>query len=130
MLFHFHGSALNCIDSSFHFFFQRREIQPVMKTPKLTKKMMIVASAFIFGLTARRTQEKTFIGKIFEPCPETKLTITKSSNDNVKPKSHAASRTRAMMSRVITKKLSSEWPQNPLLLLQLNGRLRISVTKE
>jgi len=104
MLYHFHDSALSCMDSSLRFFSQRRESQPVMKTPKLTKKIMMVASAFIFGLTPRRTLENTFIGNVVDPGPETKLAITKSSKDKVKPKSHAANRAGAMMGRVITKK--------------------------
>ena len=101
---HFDDSAANCKVSSLRFFSQRSESQPASKTPKLTKKMIMVASAFIFGLTPSRTLEKTFIGKVVEPGPETKLAITKSSNDNVKPKSHAANKAGEMMGRVITKK--------------------------
>ena len=129
ILNHFYDSVLNCIDSSFRFLSQRRESQPLMKTPKLIKKMIVV-SAFIFGGTPRRTLEKTYIVKVVELGPETKLAITKSSNDKVKPKSHASSREMAMMGRVITKKKFSGGGPNPSLLLQMNGRLRISVTKK
>jgi hypothetical protein len=66
ILYQFYDSALNCIDLSFRFLSQRRESQPVMKIPKLTKKMIVV-SAFFFGRTPRRTLEKTYIGKVVEP---------------------------------------------------------------
>ena len=77
-----------------------------MKIPMLTNAMIMVANAFILGLTPRRTLEKTLIGKVVEPGPETKLPITKSSNDNVKPKSHEAVSAGKMMGRVIKKILS------------------------
>ena len=51
---------------------------------------MIVASALICGLTPRRTEEYTTIGKVDAPGPETKLAITRSSSDKVKASSQPA----------------------------------------
>ena len=45
------------------------------------------AKALIFGLTPRRTGEKTTIGNVVDPGSDTKLAITKSSNDKVKASS-------------------------------------------
>ena len=45
------------------------------------------AKALIFGLTPRRTDEKTTIGNVVDPGSDTKLAITKSSNDKVKASS-------------------------------------------
>ena len=48
---------------------------------------MSVARALISGLTPMRTLEKTSIGKVVAPGPETKLAITRSSSDSVKASS-------------------------------------------
>ena len=101
-----------------------------MKIPMLTNAMIMVANAFILGLTPRRTLEKTLIGKVVEPGPETKLAITKSSNDNVKPKSHEAVSAGKMMSRVIKKILSEEERLNPLPLLHMSGPFPSNGMKE
>ena len=50
---------------------------------RLTAKIIKVAKALIFGDTPMRTLENTIIGKVVELGPETKLEITKVSNDKV-----------------------------------------------
>ena len=68
---------------------------------------MIDANALIFGLIPNRTLEKTFIGSVVDPGPETKLAMTMSSRERVKARSHAASKAGVMIGMVITKKTFS-----------------------
>ena len=63
-----------------------------------TVRIISVASALIFGDTPIRTEENTTIGSVLAPGPETKLAITKSSNDSVKASSQPAARAGAMTS--------------------------------
>ena len=75
--------------------------------------MMIDANALIFGLIPNRTLEKTFIGSVVDPGPETKLAMTMSSRERVKARSHAASKAGVMIGMVITKKtFSGEAPRS------------------
>ena len=52
--------------------------------PMLMTPMNNVASALISGDSPLRTNENTTIGSVLDPGPETKLEITRSSNDIVK----------------------------------------------
>ncbi len=70
--------------------------------PTLIAPMNSVASALISGDKPRRTIEKTTIGKVLEPGPETKLEITRSSNDIVKASSQPLTSAGAMSGSVIT----------------------------
>src|ERR1700722_17589536 len=49
--------------------------------------MMRLARALMSGLTPSFTLEKITIGRVLAPGPETKLEITRSSNDRVKERS-------------------------------------------
>src|SRR5690606_11006233 len=75
------------------------------KTPKATMTMMIVASALTSGETPSLTLEKITMGRVDEPGPETKLAMTRSSSDRVKPSSQPDTRAGAMMGKVISKKV-------------------------
>ena len=55
------------------------------------------------GLTPRRTLENITIGKVDDPGPETKLAITKSSNDKVKANNQPDTNAGAIAGRVISK---------------------------
>ena len=63
----------------------------------LTIAINSVASALIFGLTPMRTEENTFIGKVVDDGPETKLEITRSSSDSVNASSQPEASAGAMI---------------------------------
>ena len=62
-----------------------------------------VASALISGDSPRRTIENTTIGNVLDPGPETKLEITRSSNDIVKASSQPLINAGAINGNVITR---------------------------
>src|SRR3546814_11817431 len=68
-----------------------------------TTRISRVANALILGLTPSRTDENTFIGKVVDDGPETKLAITRSSSDKVKASSQPEISAGAMIGRVMTK---------------------------
>ena len=59
-----------------------------------------VASALMSGATPNLTLEKITMGSVFAPGPETKLAITRSSNDRVNASSHPATIAGAMSGSV------------------------------
>ncbi len=61
----------------------------------------MVARAFIFGLTPRRTLENTFMGSVVAPGPATKLDMTRSSKDRVNANSQAEAIAGAIIGIVI-----------------------------
>jgi len=64
--------------------FSSRAISHQATRPAIdTARIISVASALIFGLNPRRTDEKTFIGNVVEDGPDTKLATTRSSMDRV-----------------------------------------------
>jgi len=79
-----------------------------------------VASALIFGLTPRRTDENTFIGKVVEDGPDTKLAITRSSSDKVKASSQPDISAGAMIGKV-TRRNASKSRNRCLNLSVKNG---------
>ena len=56
-------------------------IAAAIQTPIVTIAIIIVANALISGATPSRTFEKINIGRVVDPGPETKLEMTKSSNE-------------------------------------------------
>src|SRR5690606_35183209 len=73
------------------------------RAARLTTRIISVASALIFGLRPRRTEENTFIGSVVELGPATKLAITTSSSDRVKASSQPDTSAGAMIGSVIRK---------------------------
>lgn len=69
--------------------------------------MITAPKALISGEIPKRTLEKTTIGRVVVPGPETKLAITTSSSDKVKAKSQPASKAGVMIGIVMTKKAFS-----------------------
>src|SRR5271163_4522908 len=66
--------------------------------------MMRLARALMSGLTPSFTLEKITIGRVLAPGPETKLEITRSSNDRVKERSQLEASAGMMMGRVVSRK--------------------------
>ena len=77
-------------------------IQAARHNPSVTTRIRIVANALISGETPRRTFENINIGRVVAPGPDTKLAITKSSNDKVKESSHPAIIAGNMIGRVMS----------------------------
>ena len=77
-------------------------IQAAIHNPNVTTTIKIVANAFISGETPSRTLENINIGRVVAPGPDTKLAITKSSNDKVNDSSHPAIIAGNMIGRVIS----------------------------
>ena len=61
------------------------------------------ASALISGVTPSLTLEKITIGSVFEPGPDTKLAMTRSSRDNVNASSQPAIIAGAISGKVMSK---------------------------
>ena len=73
------------------FHFERlRDSSPATTSIANVTRMRMVARALIFGLTPRRTLEKTTIGKVVDCGPDVKLAITRSSSDKTKANNHPA----------------------------------------
>src|SRR5207342_2932577 len=68
-----------------------------------TVRIINVASALIFGLRPRRTEENTFIGNVVEDGPDTKLATTRSSIDRVNASSQPEISAGMMIGNVIRK---------------------------
>ena len=75
-----------------------------MHIPTVTIRIKIVAKALISGDTPNLTFEKINMGNVVAPGPETKLAITRSSNDKVKDKSHPEIIAGKMIGKVISHK--------------------------
>ena len=73
-----------------------------MAIPIDTTNIISVARALISGVTPSFTFEKITIGKVFDPAPDVKLAITKSSSDRVNASSHPESIAGEIMGRVIS----------------------------
>src|SRR4249919_1543169 len=69
----------------------------------VTSRISSVASALIFGLSPRRTDENTFIGKVVDEGPLAKLATTRSSIDSVKASSQPETSAGMMIGNVIWK---------------------------
>ena len=70
---------------------------------KETTRIKREASALMSGVTPSLTLEKITIGKVFDPGPDTKLAMTRSSSDNVNASSQPAIIAGAISGNVISK---------------------------
>ena len=81
----------------------RRLKNHTRKVTNDTASRIRLATALISGLTPRRTAEKTSIGNVVEPGPDTKLASTRSSRDSAKDIIPPAANDGAIIGMVIRK---------------------------
>ena len=77
----------------------------VIVVSKATNNKNKEVNAFIFGDMPNRTEEKTAIGKVVDPGPDTKLEITKSSKESVKARSQPVISAGVIKGMVMKKKV-------------------------
>ena len=77
-------------------------IHAAIHNPRVTTTINIVANALMSGETPKRTLEKISIGSVVAPGPETKLAITRSSNDKVNDKSQPETIAGKIIGKVIS----------------------------